>query len=733
MPAILTCILLLMVLSFSAPIVLHEAAAEQRPADTIYQLDKMIVSSSKKNRSSSVNEHPLDEFTAEDIITTAGTAEDISRFIATLPSTVSSLGDKFDNSLYVRGGRPSEVLFVVDGIEMENINHFSKATGSGGPVGFINSEFVNKISFFAGNEPARFPGRLSSVVEVNMKSGSFTGRHSELGCKLTGGMFATEGPVGDAASYLVSGRYIDFGALNLYPTEQGIPRLGDCLVKGTCLLGKTDEVSLTGLFSYNDFSHHYPMWESDDVKGGLYSNTCEEKQRIIQGGAGITYKVIRGSFKHQLTLSASFRNGRTADSLYDYTNLFFTRRYTANPFLEDADARYRSTFTSNTTVAVGENWRFTCGARANTQYCSMLTNNTRLYSGAYTYCINGSAYEGERFEYPRARSACITTYEAGGFGDITFSSGAWVASLGLRADNFSVLHATTLSPRLSMELPFVCKSSMHMSFSVKHQLPVEMPSLLFYSLSWLQEKSDEEAKRTLYALMEQVKPLRCYQAAGEIEKKVNGWVCMKSGIFGKLYDREYHFVSPRQQEVFYLDQKSEFVLFPQDGRRMAYGIEGTIENSRKKWLLYTGAASLFTVKNRYRDGNWYDDWTNVRYTLLLMLSTAVLKGQQFSVTCQINGGRPYCREMIVADCLGRKSTRYAPGSDFYSEQMDKMIMINVRYGIERHFNTFNTEFFIDVLNVLNAQPTIEYQFNGETFQPVKPFGITPVAGVKVQW
>jgi len=700
----------------------------------IHTLDTMVVSLTKVNRSTAVDaSSPLEEFTAEDIITTAGTAEDISRYIATLPSVVSSLGENFDNSLYVRGGHPTEVLFLVDGIEMENINHFSKATGSGGPVGFINSEFVKKVAFYAGNEPSWYPSRLSSVVDVQMKSGSFTNRHTELGCKLTGGMFATEGPAGNSASYLVSGRYIDFGTLDMYPAEHGTPRLGDCLIKGKYLLGEASEVSLTGIVSHNSFSQHYPVWEKDDVTGELYANTSEERQRILQGGAGINYLLRGGNVNHQLTLAGSFRDGTVSDSLYNYNGSFFATRYRANPYQVDADARYRLHCTSLTSVAVGNVWHFSFGARAAIQQLAMMTNNTRMYSGAYTYCNNGVAMEGERVEFPRERSMTISTDEASGFGDGAFTYGRLSGSLGVRADYFRALNIAAVSPRASVMLPMMFESSMRMSVGVKHQFPVEMPSLLFYSLSWLQEKTDEEAQRDLYTLMEQIKPLRCYHAAFEVEKKVNDWVFLKSGVFGKWYDRQYNFISPRQQEVFRFTEKREIELLPQDGQRKAYGIEGTIENRNTQWLRYSGAASFFTVKNRYKDGFWYDDWTNVRYTLTLMLSTQFLHAHRFSLTSQVNGGRPYCREQIVSDCLGRKSTTLASANGYYTERHDKMITVNARYGVVRQLSAVSAELFIDVLNVLNAQPTLEYRFNGETFQSIKPFGITPVAGVSLKW
>ena len=156
-----------------------------------YPLDRIVVTSPRITQTYHPTAQPVKIFSSEEMVSTAGVEGDVCRYIATLPSTVSSLGENFDNALYVRGGRPSEVIFVVDGIELENINHFSVANGSGGPIGFINGDFVQKVDFFAGNAPVSYPSRLSSAIAVDLKNGSFTERHHSLGCKLTGGMFST--------------------------------------------------------------------------------------------------------------------------------------------------------------------------------------------------------------------------------------------------------------------------------------------------------------------------------------------------------------------------------------------------------------------------------------------------------------------------------------------------------------------------------------------------------------
>jgi hypothetical protein len=69
---------------------------------------------------------------SEDIRRAPGVQEDVIRAVALLPGVnVTSAGR---NDLIVRGGAPFENLFVVDNIEVPNINHFGSQGSTGGPL-----------------------------------------------------------------------------------------------------------------------------------------------------------------------------------------------------------------------------------------------------------------------------------------------------------------------------------------------------------------------------------------------------------------------------------------------------------------------------------------------------------------------------------------------------------------------------------------------------------------------
>ena len=171
---------------------------------SVYELPNMVVSTSV-NGDKNIAALSSTKFTSFDIKTAAGTADDISRYIGTLPSVVSGIGEGYDNTFYVRGGRPSETVFLVDGIEMENINHFSTADGSGGPIGFINADFIDSVRFFAENIPASYPARISSVVDISMKQGPTISNRRPVSAYRR--HYSIQGPLpGNGNSFILSGR-----------------------------------------------------------------------------------------------------------------------------------------------------------------------------------------------------------------------------------------------------------------------------------------------------------------------------------------------------------------------------------------------------------------------------------------------------------------------------------------------------------------------------------------------
>ncbi len=98
-----------------------------------------------------------------------GGLEDVVRAMSILPGVAQVQNGR--NDLIVRGGAPSENLYLVDGIEVPNINHFGTQGATGGPLSFINLDFVDNTTFSSGGFGVRYGDKLSSVTRIDLRHG----------------------------------------------------------------------------------------------------------------------------------------------------------------------------------------------------------------------------------------------------------------------------------------------------------------------------------------------------------------------------------------------------------------------------------------------------------------------------------------------------------------------------------------------------------------------------------
>jgi hypothetical protein len=115
-------------------------------------------------------------------------------------------GTEGTNGLYVRGGSPDQNLILLDGTPVYNVSHL------GGFFSVFNGDAVKNVTLTKGGFPARFGGRLSSIIEIDMKEGNMKEFHGEGGIGIVASRLTLEGPiVKDKASFMISARrtYID--------------------------------------------------------------------------------------------------------------------------------------------------------------------------------------------------------------------------------------------------------------------------------------------------------------------------------------------------------------------------------------------------------------------------------------------------------------------------------------------------------------------------------------------
>ncbi len=131
---------------------------------------------------------------------------DVLKVLQLLPGVQG--GSEGSSGLYVRGGSPDQNLVLLDGTPVYNAAHLF------GFFSVFNADALNNVELIKGGFPARYGGRLSSVLDISMKEGNDQALHGEGAISLIATRLTLEGPIKKGvASFIVSGRRTYFDIL----------------------------------------------------------------------------------------------------------------------------------------------------------------------------------------------------------------------------------------------------------------------------------------------------------------------------------------------------------------------------------------------------------------------------------------------------------------------------------------------------------------------------------------
>ena len=141
---------------------------------------------------------------------------DIMKTIQLLPGIQG--GNEGTSGVYVRGGGPDQNLILIDGVPVYNANHLF------GFFSVFNADAINNVSVVKGGFPARYGGRLSSVIDISMKEGNNQKISGKGSIGLISSKFTIEGPIkNENTSFILSARrtYIDLLARPIIKSSSG--------------------------------------------------------------------------------------------------------------------------------------------------------------------------------------------------------------------------------------------------------------------------------------------------------------------------------------------------------------------------------------------------------------------------------------------------------------------------------------------------------------------------------
>ena len=288
-----------------------ELVLNLRMRENISELDEVVVKP-RVNKQMPLNEMAqvgARMFSVEEATRYAGGMADPAR-TASMFAGVAAGG--VTNGISIHGNSPQMLQWRVEGVEVNNPNHFAEITEAGGGIfTSLNGTVLANSDFLTGAMPAEFGNALSGAFDMKMRAGNNSKYEHAVQVGTLGVDFASEGPLGKGSkgSYLVNYRYSfleiakKLHAINMENETLDYQDLSFKLNMPTQKAG-TFAVWFTGLVdNYEnkvpDVSEWETLWDMNDTWS---------RQRSCAGGLTHTYRFGNGgTLRSNVAFTGNYR------------------------------------------------------------------------------------------------------------------------------------------------------------------------------------------------------------------------------------------------------------------------------------------------------------------------------------------------------------------------------------------------------------------------------------------
>lgn len=567
----------------------------------------------------------------------AGALQDVSRFVQSLPGAVIGTDD-FRNDLIVRGGSPLENLYIVDNIEIPNINTFANFASAGGTVSMIDAGLLQDATFLTGGFPAAYGTRASSVLQITLREGDRQRTSGRATFGFAGIGAIAEGPLGSArGSWVVSARRSFLDVVTDDTGIGGVPVLYTLNAKVLYDLTPRDRVWLLNVSGFDrirlgateDGDPTEELSNLDITYRGTRHATGFNWQRTFGASGvglfGVTY--ARAGVRQRV--GDLIRSGLppagtpVGDQIANAAEVFRESSSEA-----DLTAKYDLTLYS--------------GAFGKVQFGAFARRTVTDYDAASPF-----GNEGPFFVTPEANPFRLderrVTYNSGGYAQASRKLGSRLAvTAGARAERFGYLPVTRISPRLGTSFELTRSLSLRLSGGRFYQQPV----LIF---------------ATVFPENRGLEPFHADHLVGGLSMTRGRSVRMTLEGYAKRYRR--YPVSRDVPQLSLANIGDTFAvreaLFPMisAGTGDAYGVELFAERKAEPDSRWYGQANLALSRSRYagRDGVLRPG--SFDYPVVANVTAGYRLGERWDIATRVSylGGRPYTPIDPVLSAAGRRA------------------------------------------------------------------------------
>jgi len=625
-----------------------------------------------------------------------GAQEDVIRSVSLLPGVGVTSGGR--NDLVVRGGAPYENLFLVDGIEVPNINHFGSQGSTGGPLSLINVDFVQRTDFSAGGFGVKYGDRTASLTSITLREGETERLAGEINFSATGFGAILEGPVGDRTSFLFSARRSYLDLLFKAAGFSFIPAYLDFQLKTNTRIDANNTLSFVGVGAINtvEFANN----DADDRYDNSRILAPEQRQYF----GGFIWKRLIEDGVLTVTLGRTFSRFRTtqSDSLDPPQTVFrnFSKEgdnslrvdllKQINPRLE-LNVGNVVRFASKLDYDIQLDGRFRLDDQGQPQSLAIDTSFTALRNATYLQ----------------------TTYQV---------NDMLTATAGARVDYFAFLEdEVTLAPRFGLSARMTSGVTLNMSAGRYHQAP---------SFIWLIGDPQNSTR---------MKPVESDQLVLGIEGLPRPDTRLQLEFFHKWY-RQYPSRQYRPQAVLapagFEDVTTDipYGLEPlsSEGIGRVYGAE-FLAQKRLSGLPFYGLLSATLTRAEYEsiDGVPRAGSYDARFIGNLVMGWRPGRDWELSGKFRAATGLPSTPFVETGDAAGQLDfTRYNAGP-----RLPTFHALDLRVDKRWSFQGLQLETYIDVQNVYGRANVTQYEWDFRTAQVQTNESLTvlPTIGINLEF
>lgn len=642
--------------------------------------------------------------TREEIRRFPGGFEDVVRTVSTLPGVaINNTGGR--NDLLVRGGGPSENLYVINGIEVPNINHFGNQGASSGSLSFVNLDFVEDVTFSTGGFGARFGDKMSSVLSLKMKEGHTSGFEPKVTISATQYGADFEQPLGDRGAVIFSARksYLDliFKAAGL----AFIPVYTDFNLIGHYDLSPKDKLFFISLSAINDVDRDLSTPENRVENAGILGNDQ------YQAMAGLSYRRILNSGYLDAVLN---------------TNLFrygFKQAEPAGDLFFSSDAREREVNAKLENYWVASK---TVGLRTGLAAKTIFYDNNVTFADTI-YDRSGNRIPVDLLGVPQSQRVDTTALKLAAYSELDWNvHPKFEINAGLRADYFGFLNDKLYpAPRLSFKYKFHPQHSLKLSGGLYYQSP---------SYVWMTNSNNQNLK----ALQNTMGVLGWDYLAREdvrfsVETYYKKYDDLPTGVVPGVNNylvitntgTSYGGATEDFQSFGYFDMVS-------NGSGRSYGLEFLLQKKFSNTPFY-GLSSITINKTELTANNGlvYPGQYDQRFILNISGGYKPNKAWEFSAKFRYFTGVPFTPMYVKGDNPQSAVDIQNLPEEYLAARLADAHHLDLRVDRYFYFGASTLTVFLDIQNVYNyaipLRPSYNYWDN--TITTTSDIGILPSIGV----